>query len=393
MSIDRRLRQGLERSATVIDPDLRATLPAALDRGRRRKRRLLAARATAFIASAALVALVGSQLLSGMRGEQPATTATPPPPAAYAVIAGTYTATIEPHNPGLPADGMVGTWSLEMSIDGLLVLSAPPGSAFPTSPASFEVDGARFQTNAFSASACNGTVGTYTWGLSARHLRFTKIADTCPVREAIFAARQWHKLTPASTVGPTPTELPVIPDDGSALMPGTYATAFQPRLGFSVGSGWTGNNDTSDWIEIRQGPSDAAEALDFYRVRQVLDPGTQRPVPLPRDLLGWFTSHPAIRVVSPPRSTTIGGMPATRIDVELASGWICGRPGCVGFAPLLPGEPGFGWSSDGAPGLRSRIFVLHVKGATVIVTFTSARSRFRAGVRAADAILGTVGFR
>jgi hypothetical protein len=110
MSIDRRLRQGLERSATLVDPDLRATLPAALKRGRRRKRRLVAARATAFIASAALVALVGSQLLTGMRGEQPATkTATPPPPAAYAVIAGTYTATIEPHNPGLPAKGMVGT--------------------------------------------------------------------------------------------------------------------------------------------------------------------------------------------------------------------------------------------------------------------------------------------
>ena len=385
MSIDRRLRQGLERSSRVVDPDLRATLPVALDRGRRRKRRLHAT-ATAFIVSAALVALVGSQLLGGIRGERPATrTPTPPPPAAYAAIAGTYTARIEPHSCCLPTKGMVGRWSLEMRTDGVLVLSAPPRFALQTSPASFDVHGARFQTNAFSASGCSGSIGTYTWGLSTIHLRFTKIVDTCPIREALFGARQWDRLTPPSTAAPSDA-IPVIPDDGSALVPGAYATAFQPKLRFSVGHGWTGNNDTSDWIDIRRGPSDFAGALDFFRIRDVFAPGTQRTIPLPRDLSGWFTSHPAVKVVSPPRSTTIGGVPATQFDVELASSWTCGHPACVGFAPLL------GWSPDGAPRLRSRMFVLHVQGAAVIVTITSARDRFRETVRLAENILSTVEF-
>jgi hypothetical protein len=387
MSIDRRLRQGLERSATVVDPDLRATLPDALNRGRRRKRWLNAARATTFIVSITLVAIVGSQLLGGIRGERPATrTPTPPPPAAYAAIAGTYTARIERYSPGLPTQSMAGSWSLEIRTDGVLVLTAPPRFALPISPASFDVHGARFQTNAFAAGPCNGTIGTYTWGLSTIHLRFTKIADTCPIREALFGARQWDRLTPASTTGSASDAIPVIPDDGSALVPGAYATAFQPRLRFSVGHGWTGNSDTSDWLEIRQGPSDAAGALDFFHIRTVLDPRTQRTIPLPQDLSGWFTSHPAIRVVSPPRSTTLGGVQATQFDVELAPSWICGHPGCVVFSRL------FGWSSDGAPGLRQRMFVLRVQGAAVIVTITSARDRFRRTVKSAESILSTAAF-
>src|SRR6266496_323544 len=103
MSVDRRLREGLGRSAMVVNPDLQATLPDALIRGRRRKRFLRAARTAAFIVSVAFVAVLGSQVLRGIRSERPAgRTPTPPVPAAFARIAGTYTATIEPHSTALP---------------------------------------------------------------------------------------------------------------------------------------------------------------------------------------------------------------------------------------------------------------------------------------------------
>ena len=391
MSIDRRLRQGFERSAIVVDPDPRVTIADAVSRGKRRKRLANSARATAVIVLVALISLVGSQLLRGVHDQQPATK-TPPPLIApeYTEIAGTYRAKIE-RRTGPPASDMVGTWSLDLGTDGVLVLAAPPGSTFPTSPASFQLQDRRFQTDALSAGACDGTVGTYTWALSAGHLRFTKIEDPCPVREALFAARQWQSLSSTSGGAATGAN-PVIPDDGSALAPGTYATAFQPRIGLSVTQGWTGNNDTSDWLEIRLGRSDADGALDFFQIQNVLDPETQQTIPLPQDLVGWFTSHPALDILSPPRAATIGGVQATQFDVALASGWNCGHPGCVGFAPLLPGEPGFGWSSNAAPHLRSRLFVLRVQGSTVIATFTSARSRFQEGVRAAEAVLGTVEF-
>ncbi len=388
MSIDRRLRQGFERSAIVVDPDPRVTIADAVSRGKRRKRLANSARATAVIVLVALISLIASQLLRGVYDRQPATK-TPPPPIApeYTEIAGTYAAKIERHT-GPPASDMVGTWSLDLSTDGVLVLVPPSGSAFPTSPATFQVQDRRFQTDALATGACAGTFGTYTWALSAGHLRFTKIEDRCPVRVTLFAARQWQSLSPG---GSATGANPVIPDDGSTLEPGTYAAAFQPRIQLSVTEGWTGNNDTSDWLEIRLGRSDADGALDFFQIQSVLDPETQQTIPLPQDLVGWFTSHPALDILSPPQSTTIGGVQATQFDVALAPDWHCGHPGCVGFASLLPGE-GFGWSSVAAPHLRSRIFVLRVQGSTVIATFASARSRFQEGVRAAEAVLGTVEF-
>ncbi len=336
MSIDRRLRQGLERSATVVDPDLRATLPDALNRGRRRKRWLNAARATTFIVSATLVAVVGSQLLHSFRNEQPATkTPSPSVSPQYAAIAGTYTATIEPHT-GLPAAGMVGRWSLELSSDGVLAMTAPPGSTLPISAAYFQLHGHRFQTNAFSSDTCHGTIGTYEWGLSAGYLRFTKITDRCPVREAIFAARQWSKLTPASTASSAPPATPVVPDDGSALPPGAYATAFQPPLRLSVTRGWTGNADTSDWFRIQLGHSDAAGALEFFNIHAVIDPRTQRTMPLPPRSCGVVHVTPGCpgRVASSADDDRRG----RRHDVRCAArAWMALRfPWMRRFRPLDP---------------------------------------------------------
>ena len=92
MTIDRRLRQGLERSALVVDPDPRVTIADAVSRGKRRKRLANGARATAVIVSIALIALVGSQLLRSIDDQQPATK-TPSPPE-YTSIAGSYSAKI-----------------------------------------------------------------------------------------------------------------------------------------------------------------------------------------------------------------------------------------------------------------------------------------------------------
>ena len=64
MSIDSRLRQGLERSASGATTDLVDDLPDALRRGRRRKRVLVAARITTVAAVVAIVAVAGPRLVS-----------------------------------------------------------------------------------------------------------------------------------------------------------------------------------------------------------------------------------------------------------------------------------------------------------------------------------------
>ena len=79
--------------------------------------------------------------------------------------------------------------------------------------------------------------------------------------------------------------------------------------------------------------------------------------------------------------------------MRLAKDWSCTTPhACVAFAPLMPGEPGWGWAADTGPRLRCRVLVLRVQGDTLVVTFTSLRSRFRDGVSAAEDVLSTVEF-
>lgn len=392
MSIDRRLREGLGRSATLVDPDLRETLPDALTRGRRRQRSLRASKAIAVAALAAFVAIVGPHLLHTLRSDQPATrTPTPSVPPGYAAIAGTYAASIEPTT-FLRANGMVGTWSLVLRTDGVLLLTAPSTFTPRNTSATFQVHGHRFQTNTFANNICGDTVGTYRWGIGNGRLRFVKITDSCPIREAIFGARQWAS-TGSSAVSSSPIGgAPFIPDDGSALASGTYVTVFQPPMRLMASEGWTGNADTADFIGIMRG-SDAAGALYFFHIENVFDPTTHQRSSVPSDLAGWFISHPAVMVLSPPQPTTIGGVRATEFDVQLAPGWSCGKGGsCISFAPLSPGEPDLGWSSDTAPDRRARIFVLHVHGAAVVVEFVSARNQFHDGMKAAEDVLRTVEF-
>ena len=56
MSVERRLREGLERSASAVQPDVGRRLPEAIARGRRRRR---ARRASLIAGTVAALAVVG----------------------------------------------------------------------------------------------------------------------------------------------------------------------------------------------------------------------------------------------------------------------------------------------------------------------------------------------
>ena len=59
MSVERRLREGLERSAAAVQPDVGRRLPEAITRGRRRRR---ARRASLIVGTVAALAVVGVAL-------------------------------------------------------------------------------------------------------------------------------------------------------------------------------------------------------------------------------------------------------------------------------------------------------------------------------------------
>ena len=60
MSVERRLREGLERSAAAVQPDVGRRLPEAIAPGRRRRR---ARRASLIVGTVAALAAVGLALL------------------------------------------------------------------------------------------------------------------------------------------------------------------------------------------------------------------------------------------------------------------------------------------------------------------------------------------
>jgi hypothetical protein len=391
MSLDRRLRVGLAESATAVDPDVPGSLAEALARGRARRRAARTQRiALAGAACLAIGAVSATVLFHLARDSDSSVTATVPPDPNYVAVAGTYAGTVEVGTWLLPTQGVVGDWSLRLGVAGRLQLVPPPGFAGQTAPARFSVDGSRLRTDVSPGGLCAGTSGLYKYGISGGRLRLVTVKDPCEMRAALLGTRQWDRVAGISSGSDSAGALPFVPDDGSVLGVGRYTTEFRPRLEIDPPLGWTGNSDTSDWVDFQSGPADTSSSLSFVRIDSVYIPHTNRRRALPRDLVGWFTSHPAIQVVTPPRPTTVGGHPATRLDVQLAPMWRCGHGGCVQFAPLQPGEPDAGWATDVAARIRVRLYIIQLPGVSVIGGFAADRTRFEGEVGSVERALRTV---
>jgi hypothetical protein len=194
MSIDTRLRQGLDRSASGATADLVDDLPGALARGRRRKRVLVAVRVTALAAGLAIVALGGSRLIGSYRTDQPASTPSPSLSTGdFSAISGTYTVELTNADATVSANHMAGTWTMQLSRDGAMQLlipstftregHAPAGNAFTLSAS-------QFRTNLFYNDFCH-SIGVYRWQLRGARLVFFPLSEDCAVRQAVFSSEQW----------------------------------------------------------------------------------------------------------------------------------------------------------------------------------------------------------
>jgi hypothetical protein len=195
MSIDTRLRQGLERSASGATTDLVDDLPDALARGRRRKLVLVAVRATTVAAVLAIVTVVGPRLVSSIRNEQPAVPAPTPSIGTtdFSAIAGTYTVELSNTDATVAANRMAGTWRIELGPDGAISLSIPAGfTREGQAPAgnAFTLAASQFRTNLFYNDFCH-SIGVYRWQLRGTRLTFTPMNEDCAVRRAVFESQQW----------------------------------------------------------------------------------------------------------------------------------------------------------------------------------------------------------
>ncbi len=199
MSIDSRLRQGLERSAGNATADLVHDLPDALKRGRRRRRIIVAVRATAIATVLAIAAVGGPALVSSFRSNEPAVPAPSPSSVAtdFSPIAGTYTVELTNADPTVAANQMAGTWTIRLGPNGAMRLSIPAGfTREGKSPVgnAFSLAASQFRTNLFYSDFCH-SIGVYRWQLRGTRLTFTPLSEDCAVRRAVFASQQWVART------------------------------------------------------------------------------------------------------------------------------------------------------------------------------------------------------
>jgi hypothetical protein len=148
---------------------------------------------------------------------------------------------------------------------------------------------------------------------------------------------------------------------------GVYDVSFSPA--FSMAITQRGNVDVQmpGWIGVEFGfDAPAAHAagtwaadIGVVRLDHVFDHGdADRVVDSPPDLAGWLTAWRGLEVVGGPTPITVGGLPATVLDV------VAGKDGVV-YGPI----PDFTEFPAGmGPGGRSHLIVLRVHDAQVVIS-------------------------
>jgi hypothetical protein len=168
---------------------------------------------------------------------------------------------------------------------------------------------------------------------------------------------------PASPSGPAP----------SPLAPGTYTSvAFKPAVTFTVPAGWENPDDVPGYLLIRP-LGDENNGIHFFAAPTALAQAATCPTSAEPNvgtssiqLIAWIRSLKGLRV-STPAMATIGGLPATSLDLSIAAGWTTSCPFANGLptVPLLFGAPSLRWVIAGAEQLR--LYFVDVPGGGLVV--------------------------
>ena len=162
MRLERRIREGTERNAGVLESDVEGSFSTVV-REARRRRRIRWAFSTVVavtVVSAAIVLAPG--VLDALRvprtpaiGTVPTQTTSPSPaqdsgtPATFARIVSRGLAVVR-------ANGLVGRWSIAIDAEGLVRLQAPAGFVGPVDSWPLTLGADELRTSAFGADLCSG---------------------------------------------------------------------------------------------------------------------------------------------------------------------------------------------------------------------------------------------
>ena len=194
MSLDRRLREEIDRITSELRPDVERHLDQAIRHGRRR---IALRRAGAIFAVAGAIAgavVIGPHALHDLRNltRHPTGPANPTITIGTPAIAGTYSRIVSAKDPAIQSSHLAGRWTIELRPDGTMAVTAPPSFAGVLSGVQFRARGGTFRTNIFVQDVCSGsTPPTYEWARVGGYLTFNPIADECAARVAWLSSGPW----------------------------------------------------------------------------------------------------------------------------------------------------------------------------------------------------------
>ena len=201
MPIERRIREGAERNAGVLDPDVNRFLDSVVLKTRRRQVIHRSLTAVASVAAVVVAIVIGPSVLDGIGGSggnvpgsNPTPSGTPSvPPGGVAFFTGTYIRSIPDGTAVVRSNGIAGTWTIEAGADGDVRVLAPESFSGADASGPFEVQPESLQTDAFDSDICEGLpAGTYSWSVSGGFLILTAISDPCDARVVVLGAGSWQ---------------------------------------------------------------------------------------------------------------------------------------------------------------------------------------------------------
>ena len=187
MSVDRRLRQALDRSFPNPTPDVDAGLNLVERKARRAKiRDRVVGTAVVVVIAAALTSMW--PLISSFE-RKPS-----PGDGGRQSLLDSFAVDLSGRGGALQAAGLDGPWTIAFNGDGTIRWSPPPGSgindALPRD--TFQSTDGTLVTSLFQKSLCRGQgVGTYAWSRSGDRLVLRTVDDECALRRVILSAEAW----------------------------------------------------------------------------------------------------------------------------------------------------------------------------------------------------------
>jgi hypothetical protein len=191
MSMDDRLRSGLQAGAADIEPDVERHLSIVTRRSRDRST-IVPATAMALVAVVAAISMVLFYL-----PDEASEPATPQDPAD--VLVGTYRVRLD-ESQQMSEPTLLGEWELEFDAHSGITVTAPasfvPASGVSLSGYAYALRGDSVTTNLLTRELgydCAGP-GSYRWHKTGSGLAFETIDDTCRERVAILTSGAWTKV-------------------------------------------------------------------------------------------------------------------------------------------------------------------------------------------------------